>query len=382
LTVRRLSPVYAITDRHRSGFERAEDAARAFFEEGIRTVQIREKDVSDADLLASVRAAQETASERGALLLVDDRTDIARIAGCGVHLGDDDLPAPLARRVLGGELAIGISTHTVEEAALAFASPEPDYVAYGPVFESATKPGRSARGLDRLAEVAASKAGRKPLVAVGGIGLDDLDSVWSAGADSAAMISALNGPDLRERAREAVDRARRRFLPRKIWLIGFMGSGKTTIGRIVARRLSLPFFDLDAEIEATSGKSVRAIFESEGEPEFRRRERAFIEGSAAIPEGVFAAGGGTFIAESNRKLIQKTGVSIFLDLPFEALAARASGKPDRPLFADVGQARRLLDERLPFYRMAALAVPLTGLESAEAAAETLLEKLEERTCVI
>ncbi len=379
---RGLSPIYAVTDRRRSGFDRAEDVVRAFVEEGVRTVQIREKDLADADLLRSVQAAKAAAAERGALLLVNDRADIARIARCGVHLGDDDLPAGLARKVLGADVPIGVSTHGVEEAAAAFDAPEPDYVAFGPVFESATKPGRSGRGLDMLSMVAARKRGRKPLVAIGGIGIDDLAAVWSAGADSAAMISALNGPDLRDRARAAVDIARRRFLPRKIWLVGFMGSGKTTIGRILARRLALPFFDLDAEIEAASGKSVRAIFETEGEAEFRRRERAFVEASEAISEGVFASGGGTFAMESSRKLIQRTGVSIFLDPPFEALAERSTAKPDRPLFVDAIQAKRLLDERLPFYRIAALTVPLTGHESAEAAAERLLEKLEERTCVI
>jgi shikimate kinase len=313
---------------------------------------------------------------------VNDRADIARIARCGVHLGGDDLPVDLARKVLGAEAAIGVSTHDVKEAVRAFGTPESDYVAFGPVFETATKPGRSARGLDMLACVAAEKKGGKPLVAIGGIGLDDLEAVWSAGADSAALVSALNGPDLGDRSRAAVDIARRRFLPKKIWLVGFMGSGKTTVGRILARRLSLPFFDLDAEIESTSGKSVRAIFESDGEGEFRRRERAFVEGSADIAAGVFASGGGTFAAENNRRLIQKTGISVFLDLPFEVLAARATGKFDRPLFADALQAKRLLEERLPFYRIAALTVPLNGLESAEDTAERLLEKLEERTCVI
>lgn len=382
MSVRGLPPLYAITDRHRCGLDRAEDVARIFLEEGIRAVQIREKDLSDSDLLEAVQRAQEIATSRGALLLVNDRADIARIAGCGVHLGEDDLAPPLARRVLGAEPTVGVSTHTVEDAVRAFRCPDADYVALGPVFESATKPGRSALGLEQLAAAASSPARAKPLVAIGGISPDDLDAVWAAGADSAAMVSALNGPDARERARAAVDAARRRFLPRKIWLVGFMGSGKTTIGRILARRLALPFFDLDAEIESTSGKTVRAIFESDGEPEFRRRERAFVDGSADIPEGVFATGGGTFAAEGNRRVIQKSGLSVFLDAPFEVLAGRAAARPDRPLFADVTQARRLLDERLPFYRIAALAVSLTGGESPEAAAELLLEKMEERTCVI
>src|SRR5689334_12811323 len=108
--------------------ERAEDVVYAFLEEGIRTVQIREKDLGDAELLRSVLAAKAAATERGALLLVNDRPDIARIARCGVHLGGEDLPAGHARRVLGPEAPIGVSTHAVEEAAAAFDSPEPDYV--------------------------------------------------------------------------------------------------------------------------------------------------------------------------------------------------------------------------------------------------------------
>jgi len=240
--------------------------------------------------------------------------------------------------------------------------------------------GRTPAGVEALARVAAFRT--KPLVAIGGISLDRLEAVWDAGADSAAMIGAVNGADAAARARSAVELARRRFLPRKIWLVGFMGSGKTTIGRIVSRRLGVPFFDLDREIEAASSMPVRAIFETEGEAEFRRRERAYVEGSLAIPEGVFAAGGGTFAAEANRRAILRQGVSVFLDVPFEVLVSRVPAKADRPLFEDAAQARRLLEERLPFYRMAGLSVPLTGGASPEDSAEELLRRLEERTCVI
>jgi len=192
----------------------------------------------------------------------------------------------------------------------------------------------------------------------------------------------VNGPDAGEAARRAVELGRRRFLPRKIWLVGFMGAGKTTIGKILARRLDLPLFDLDAEIEATSGRTVRAIFESEGEEEFRRRERVYVDGALGISKGVFATGGGTFVAEENRRSILRQGVSVFLDVPFDALAARVPAKADRPLFGNAEQARRLLEDRLPFYRMAGLSLALTGRETPEAAAEELLRKLEERTCVI
>jgi len=372
-------PLYAITDRKTTGVCAAENA-RIFVEAGIRSVQIREKDLADGRLLRETAAAAEIARGAGSRLFVDDRADVAKIVACGVHLGEDDLPAADARAILGPDAAIGVSTHDGEAAARAFADPACDYVAFGPVFATPVKSGRPAVGLEALRRVAAGRT--KPLVAIGGIALDRLESVWDAGADAAAMIGAVNGPDAAERARRAVAIARRRFLPRKIWLVGFMGSGKTTIGRILAGRLDLPFFDLDAEIEAASGKPVRAIFETEGEAEFRRRERAYVEGSLAIPCGVFAAGGGTFAAEANRRVILREGVSIFLDVPFEVLVSRVPAKADRPLLGDAAQARRLLEERLPFYRMAGLSVPLTGGETPEHSAEELLRRLEERTCVI
>ena len=375
-----ISPVYAITDRERSGISSAAEIARVFLDAGIRTVQLREKSLPDGRLLGEVTAAAGLAREAGTRLIVNDRVDLAKIAGCGVHLGEDDMTSSAARTILGEGATIGVSTHDLDAARRAFASAEVDYVAFGPVFASAVKAARPAAGLEALARVAREKT--KPLVAIGGISLEALDEVWSAGADSAAMISALNGPDAAVRAERAVAIARRRFLPRKIWLVGFMGSGKTTIGRILAARLDRPFFDLDAEIERTSGKTVRAIFESEGEPEFRRRESVFVEGSLAIPAGVFATGGGTFAAEGNRSRILKDGLTVFLDPPFEALAARAPAKGDRPLFDDAAQARRLLEERLPFYRMARLSLSLSGAETPEDVADEVLRKLEEQSCVI
>jgi thiamine-phosphate diphosphorylase len=374
-----LPPVYAITDRRLSRRSGSENA-RLFIDAGIRAIQIRDKEAGDGDLLRETEAAVALARPAGVALFVNDRCDIARIAGCGVHLGGDDLPAPEARRILGDGFPIGVSTHALEEARRAFSDPATDYVAFGPVFESAVKTARPAAGLEALSRVAGEKT--KALVAIGGIDLGRLDAVWDAGADAAAMISAVNGPDAREAARRSVELGRRRFLPRKIWLVGFMGAGKTTIGKILARRLDLPLFDLDAEIEATSGRTVRAIFESEGEEEFRRRERVYVDGALEIPKGVFATGGGTFVAEENRRAILRQGVSVFLDVPFDALAARVPAKADRPLFGNAEQARRLLEERLPFYRMAALSLSLTGRETPEAAAEELLRKLEERTCVI
>jgi thiamine-phosphate diphosphorylase len=376
----RLSSVYALTDRRLAGLEAPEDVVAAFLEGGVRTIQLREKDLPDARLLEAARRARDLALGRNAALFIDDRSDVAKIVGCGVHLGDEDLPPGLARVILGASAAIGVSSHSVDAARKAFDAGTADYVAFGPIFASSIKGERAPLGLEELARAAREKT--RPLVAIGGIGLKDLDAVWDAGADSAAMISALNIPPLAETARAAVDRGRRRFLPAKIWLVGFMGSGKTSVGRLLARRLGRPFFDLDEEIERASGRTVREIFESDGEAEFRRRERAYVEGTEALGAGVFAAGGGTFMSEENRRTILRSGAAVFLDVPFESLAARALGRADRPLFRDAAAARRLLDERLPFYKIATLPLRLDGTESPEQAAELVLERLEERTCVI
>jgi len=310
-------------------------------------------------------------------VLVDDRVDVAAIAGVGVHLGEEDLPADVARRLLPPGTPVGVSTHDLAAARRAFADPACDYVAFGPVFESGTKPNREARGIENLAEVAREKT--KPLVAIGGITGERLEAVLDAGADAAAVIGALAaGGRLEENARALLDLARRRSPPGRLFLVGFMGSGKTSVGRGVAERLAVPFVDVDTEIERTSGLTVRALFESFGEPAFRERESAFLEGTEALPNAVVSAGGGSFSAERNRRTIARLGTAVFLDVPFDRIRERLAGKTDRPLFASVDQAARLLEEREPFYRMAAVRVALTGRESIEESADKVLSAVYDR----
>jgi thiamine-phosphate pyrophosphorylase len=130
------------------------------------------------------------ARQRGVKIVVNDRVDIALLAGAdGVHLGQDDLPPSAARRILGPNAVIGVSTHTPEQARRALTDGVADYIAFGPVFKTTTKADHEpVAGLEKLAEIRRETLGA-PLVAIGGIGLENLASVLGAGADSAAIIS-------------------------------------------------------------------------------------------------------------------------------------------------------------------------------------------------
>ena len=372
-----LPPIYAITDRKVSGVNDHVDIARRLFGVGIRLLQVREKEMADGDLLVEVEEISRLGRAGGAAVLVNDRVDLARLAGVGVHLGENDLPAPVARRLLQEGSLVGVSTHDLEAAATAFQDPDCDYVAFGPVFASGTKPGGAPRGTEALSRVARIKA--KPLVAVGGITPDTLDTVLDAGADCAAMIGGLlAGGDLERNARRALDLARRRELTGRIYLVGFMGSGKTAVGQRLAERLGVPFLDLDAEIERTSGVTVRALFEASGEAAFRERESVFLEATESLPRAVVATGGGCYVREENRRAISRLGISVYLDVPLPTLLSRLAGKTDRPLFSGPEQAAALSAEREPFYRMGTVRVALAG-ESVEEAADRVLDALSARS---
>jgi thiamine-phosphate diphosphorylase len=376
----RLPPIYAITDRAASGLDDHAEIARRLLAVGVRCVQLREKTLPDRALLEAADAVAALGRASGARVFVNDRVDVARLAGAGVHLGEDDLPAEAARAILPPGAAIGVSTHDAEAAARAFTLEAADYVAFGPVYESPTKGARPARGLGALARVAARKT--KPLVAIGGITLERLDEVWDAGADAAAMIGALYaGGRIEENVRAALDRARRRRPPRRLFLVGFMAAGKTAVGRRLAERLGVPFVDVDAEIERTSGRTVRTIFEESGEAVFRDREAAFLAGTASLPAAVVATGGGAFAQESTRRAVARLGTSIHLDAPLETIRARLAGKTDRPLFQSVPQLAALFAERAPFYRMADVRIGLSGAETVEETADRVLAALEEHESI-
>jgi shikimate kinase len=141
--------------------------------------------------------------------------------------------------------------------------------------------------------------------------------------------------------------------PGRIYLVGFMGSGKTTAGRLLAGRLGVPFVDLDLAFEAMAGRTIREAFESRGEPWFREREAELLRGTASLPAAVVALGGGTFTLPENAAFVKAHGLSVFLDIPFAVISERLAGKSaDRPLFPSEERARTLWEARLPSYKMA------------------------------
>jgi shikimate kinase len=150
----------------------------------------------------------------------------------------------------------------------------------------------------------------------------------------------------------------------RIYLSGFMGAGKTTVGRCLADRLGLPFVDLDEVIERRAGLTVREIFERAGEPGFRQLELETLTELAAGEDLVLALGGGTVTVAATAELLAATGVTVWLNPPFATIVRRigALGKGDRPLFRDEVQAFELYRARLAAYRRCDLEV---GVEADE-----------------
>lgn len=163
----------------------------------------------------------------------------------------------------------------------------------------------------------------------------------------------------------------------RIFLVGFMGAGKTTIGRLLAERLGYAFLDLDEWIQQQVGLSIREIFERMGEAAFREMERRALHGLEAWDEVVVALGGGAFVSEENRRQVRRLGISIWLDCPLEVILERLVGTTDRPLYRSAEQMRELWRARRPAYEQADLRVE-TGRLTPEAIVEEILRRLSLR----
>jgi thiamine-phosphate pyrophosphorylase len=177
-----------------------EEAAHRALRAGVRLFQYRSKEDSRRTAYETAHRLSQLLHSAGALFIVNDHADIAMAVDAdGVHLGQEDLPVAEARRVIGPERLIGVSTHGPEQARSAEADGA-DYIGFGPVFPTATKDAGPLRGLDGLREV--RRASALPLIAIGGIGPMNAAEVIAAGADGVAVIGAIaRTPDIEEAAR-------------------------------------------------------------------------------------------------------------------------------------------------------------------------------------
>jgi thiamine-phosphate pyrophosphorylase len=185
-----------ITDPHLAPSKDHVDIARAALSGGADMIQLRDKAGDLRFLLPQARAIQALCRAHGAIFIVNDRLDLALAAGAdGAHVGQDDLPAEAARRLLGPGKILGVSTHDRAQAEAACGAGA-DYIGFGPMFPTGTKDtGYTPRGLGGLREVRAAVP--LPILAIGGMSLEGVADVIAAGATAAAVISAIvAAPDI------------------------------------------------------------------------------------------------------------------------------------------------------------------------------------------
>jgi shikimate kinase len=166
-----------------------------------------------------------------------------------------------------------------------------------------------------------------------------------------------------------------------LYLVGMMGAGKSTVGRLLARRLKLRFVDCDHEIERRCGVKVPLIFEIEGEPGFRARESEVLAELTAMKGIVLATGGGAVLSEANRRRLAEHGMVVYLRARPEDLYGRVHHDRNRPLLATADPLRRLCElhaERDPLYVQIADVVIDTGRQTVQALARELVLRLGER----
>jgi thiamine-phosphate pyrophosphorylase len=162
---------------------------------GVRFIQYRQKEGTRREICEEAAKLRKLTRYFDAALIINDHADIAlAVDADGVHLGQDDLPLAEARRIMGGKI-VGISTHDLEQAKSAEAGGA-DYIGFGPVFRTATKDAGEPRGVDNLREIKQNV--RIPLIAIGGINVDNIESVLQTGADALAVASAICRGDVAE----------------------------------------------------------------------------------------------------------------------------------------------------------------------------------------
>ena len=181
--------LYFVADR--GGMARALEGALAG---GVDLFQLRDKDAADDELLDAAATARSLCAAAGALFILNDRPDLAAACGAdGVHVGQDDMPVDRARRIVGDDAIVGLSTHSVQQAQAGGRSGA-DYIAVGPVHATPTKEGRPAIGLDPVRH-AAAHVRAIPWFAIGGIDPETVGAVVAAGARRAVIVRAIAHAD-------------------------------------------------------------------------------------------------------------------------------------------------------------------------------------------
>lgn len=185
-----------------------EDMAKKVLIGGIKWIQYRDKFRTRREIYEETLGLRRLAKDYNAVLIVNDYVDIAFCADTdGVHLGQDDLPLKEARKIIGRKKIIGVSTHNVEQAIKA-EKEGADYIGFGPVFRTDTKDAGEPRGTDMLQEVKA-KVGI-PVVAIGGINLENIMSVLATGVDAVAVASAILIGDIDRNVKKFIEILKRR----------------------------------------------------------------------------------------------------------------------------------------------------------------------------
>lgn len=193
--------IYPLTNLRLSGLGHAEQVVR-LSNGGANLIQLREKDLTPGEFFKQAQEASRVARQRGVRIVVNDRVDIALALESGVHLGQEDFPPEAARRLLGDDAIIGVSTHNAEQARRASRLPV-NYLAIGPIFTTSSKSNSEpVVGLEGLRDVR-DAIGDFPLVAIGGISHENALDVLESGADAIAVMSALlaNPNEVTERTR-------------------------------------------------------------------------------------------------------------------------------------------------------------------------------------
>jgi len=186
--------LYLITDTVISGLQHIHIAHLAITA-GIKTIQLREKIQTRREIYKEALLLRSLTRKHGATFFINDYVDIALLVDAdGVHLGQEDMPIKEARRILGENKIIGISTHTLKQAIKA-QSEGADYIGFGPIFHTTTKDAGRPKGIKALIEV--KKHIKIPVVAIGGITLENAHEVLKAGADAIAVVSGILSGDIK-----------------------------------------------------------------------------------------------------------------------------------------------------------------------------------------